>query len=138
MRKIGFTYALMNLINPFFGGIPTCHGSGGMVGHYTFGGRTGGSVILYGVFYLVLGLFFGKGFDALIGVFPLPVLGVLLLFEGLMLMLLVQDVAASKTDLPIALLVGMIASGFPYGYVVGIVVGVALHHLSHHRLRKLT
>lgn len=138
MRKIGFTYALMNLINPFFGGIPTCHGSGGMVGHYTFGGRTGGSVILYGVFYLVLGLFFGKGFDALIGVFPLPVLGVLLLFEGLMLMLLVQDVAASKTDLPIALLVGMIASGLPYGYVVGIVVGVALHHLSHHRLRKLT
>jgi MFS superfamily sulfate permease-like transporter len=138
VRKIGFTYALMNLINPFFGGIPTCHGSGGMVGHYTFGGRTGGSVILYGVFYLVLGLFFGKGFDALIGVFPLPVLGVLLLFEGLMLMLLVQDVAASKTDLPIALLVGMIASGLPYGYVVGIVVGVALHHLSHHRLRKLT
>jgi len=138
VRKIGFTYALMNLINPFFGGIPTCHGSGGMVGHYTFGGRTGGSVILYGVFYLVLGLFFGKGFDALIGVFPLPVLGVLLLFEGLMLMLLVQDVAASKTDLPIALLVGMIASGLPYGYVVGIVVGVALHHLAHHRLRKLT
>ena len=34
VRKIGFTYAAMNLLNPFVGGIPTCHGSGGMAGHY--------------------------------------------------------------------------------------------------------
>src|SRR5437763_1504603 len=54
VRSIGFTYSLMNLINPFFGGIPTCHGSGGMMGHYAFGARTGGSVILYGLLYLIL------------------------------------------------------------------------------------
>jgi len=28
IKKIGFTYSLMNLIVPFFGGIPSCHGSG--------------------------------------------------------------------------------------------------------------
>ena len=54
IRKLGLTYAAMNLLNPWFGGVPTCHGSGGMAGHYTFGARTGGSVIIYGLFYLVL------------------------------------------------------------------------------------
>ncbi len=32
VRQIGLTYSLMNLVNPFFGGIPTCHGSGGLAG----------------------------------------------------------------------------------------------------------
>ncbi len=61
-KRIGLTYSTMNLINPFFGGVPTCHGSGGMVGHYTFGARTGGSVIIYGLFYLILGLFCSAAF----------------------------------------------------------------------------
>jgi hypothetical protein len=57
-KQIGLTYSLMNLVNPFISGLPVCHGSGGMAGHYAFGGRTGGSVILYGAFYLTLGLIF--------------------------------------------------------------------------------
>jgi hypothetical protein len=52
---------LMILINPFFGGFPTCHGSGGMAGHYRFGARTGGSINISGGIYLVLGLFFSPG-----------------------------------------------------------------------------
>src|SRR5205823_12080891 len=81
VRKIGLTYSLMNLVNPFFSGIPTCHGSGGMVGHYTFGARTGGSVVIYGSIYLVLGVFFSHAFSTAVYLFPLPVLGVILLFE---------------------------------------------------------
>lgn len=30
IRKNGLTCAVMNLLNPWLGGIPTCHGSGGM------------------------------------------------------------------------------------------------------------
>jgi hypothetical protein len=56
IRKISSTYSVMNLINPFFGGVPTCHGSGGMAGHYAFGGRTGGSIVIYGSIYLALGV----------------------------------------------------------------------------------
>ena len=90
IRKIGFTYSLMNLIVPFFGGIPVCHGSGGMVGHYTFGGRTGGSIVTYGTMYLVLGLFFSYVFGEAILLFPKPMLGVILLFEGWALMKLTK------------------------------------------------
>lgn len=129
-RQISLTYGLMNLINPFFGGIPTCHGSGGMAGHYAFGARTGGSVIIEGALYAFVGLFFGRGFEAVVAVFPLPVLGVILLFEGVALMRLMRDSVSSARDLTVVLLVGLIAVGLPYGYLIGMVVGVALDHLS--------
>jgi hypothetical protein len=126
VRTIGVTYALMNLINPFFGGIPTCHGSGGIAGHYAFGARTGGSVIIYGVFYLALGLFFSGGFRTVIELFPKPILGVILLFEGLALMRLLADTAGSKAAFTLAILIGIAAVGLPYGYVVGLVGGTFL------------
>ena len=130
IRKIGLTYAAMNLISPWLGGIPTCHGSGGMAGHYAFGGRTGGSVIISGLVFVSLGLFFGPGFDQVVRAFPLPILGVLLLFEALALVWLIRDTAHSRLDLPIAALVGLIAVGLPYGYLVGMVVGTALVRLG--------
>ncbi len=130
IRKIGLTYALMNLINPWFGGVPTCHGSGGMAGHFAFGGRTGGSVVIYGLFFLGLGLFFGGGFDHLAKAFPLPMLGAILLFEALALIWLLRDTAPSRSEFPIAVLVGLLAVGLPYGYVIGLVVGTALVYLG--------
>jgi len=129
IKKIGFTYSLMNLIVPFFGGIPSCHGSGGLVGHYTFGGRTGGSVIIYGLFYVVMGLFFGTSFDEILKIFPLPVLGVILTFEGLALMVLIKDLLSKGKDFIIAMLVGIIAAGISYGFVVGLVIGTILYYL---------
>jgi len=130
IRRIGLTYAVMNLVNPWFGGVPTCHGSGGMAGHFAFGGRTGGSVIIYGLIFLILGLFVGGGFDHLARSFPLPMLGILLLFEALALIWLVRDTATSRTDFPIVVLVGLLAVGLPYGYVIGLVVGTTLAYVS--------
>lgn len=129
-RQIGWTYSLMNLVNPFLAGIPVCHGSGGMAGHYAFGGRTGGSVMIYGGLYLMLGLFFSGGFGKLVHVFPLAVLGVILLFEGLALLALVRDLADSPADFALALLVGLLAGGLPYGYVIALVVGTALAYAT--------
>jgi MFS superfamily sulfate permease-like transporter len=126
VRRISFTYSLMNLVNPFFGGVPTCHGSGGLAGHYAFGARTGGSTIIYGLFYLTLGLFFSAGFSQIIHLFPKPVLAVILLFEALVLMALVRDMVGSRSDFFIVLLVGLSAATLPYGYVAGLVVGTVL------------
>ena len=128
--KISLTYSLMNLVSPWFGGAPVCHGSGGIAGHYAFGGRTGGSVVIYGGLYLVLGIFFSRGFSAVIELFPKPVLGVILFFEALALVKLVRDVATSAAEFAIALLVGLIAFGLPYGYVIGLVLGTALAYLA--------
>ena len=129
VRKLSFTYAAMNLVNPFLGGVPTCHGSGGLVGHYTFGARTGGSIIIYGSIFLVLGLFFANGFSSVVQIFPLPVLGVLLFFEGGALMAMIRDQAADRRSFLIVILTGVIAVGMPYGYALGLVIGTALARL---------
>lgn len=127
VRGIGLTYSLMNLVNPLLGGVPTCHGSGGMAGHYAFGGRTGGSVVIYGSIYVALGLFFSSGFQKIIEIFPLPILGILLLFESLALLQLVRDVAPDRMDFALASLVGLSALFLPYGYVIGMGAGTLLH-----------
>ncbi len=129
VRKIGLTYSIMNLVQPFLSGIPTCHGSGGLAGHYTFGARTGGSVIIYGSMYLAVGLFLSKGLNQVMQIFPLPILGVILLFEALALMSLARDVARSKADLLVALAVALAAAGLPNGFLIGLVVGTVLEYL---------
>lgn len=137
IKKIGLTYSAMNLVNPFFGGVPTCHGSGGMVGHYTFGARTGGSVIIYGLFYLLLGLFFSAAFQQVIPLFPKPVLGIMLLFEAVALVLLCRDMALSLAEFAVVLVIGLCAVALPYGYVVGLVLGLVLHYAFLNRLQRL-
>ena len=137
IRKISYTYSLMNLINPFFGGVPTCHGSGGMAGHYAFGGRTGGSIVIYGSIYLALGLFLSHGFQTAIELFPRPVLGVILAFEGLVLIRLIRDMASSVADFTVVLLVALMCVGLPYGYVIGLVVGTLAAHFLKGRLQGL-
>ena len=128
VKKIGFTYSLMNLISPLFSGIPCCHGAGGMVGHYTFGGRTGGSVVIYGSLYIILGLFFGNGIQNIIKTFPLPMLGMILFFEALSLITLLKDTIPNKREFIIAILTGMIAFGLPYGFLIAMVVGTGVYY----------
>jgi len=138
IRKIGYTYSAMNLINPFVSGIPTCHGSGGIAGHYAFGGRTGGSVILYGSIYLTLGLFFAGSFQQIVTLFPKPVLGVILLFEALALIALVRDTVQPVFDFILVILIGLMAFTLPYGYVVALVAGTALAYIGKRRLAGLS
>jgi xanthine/uracil/vitamin C permease (AzgA family) len=126
VRKIGITYGMMNLVAPWFGGIPVCHGCGGLVGFYGFGARTGGAPVLYGAMYLVLGLFFAPGFGQVVHAFPMPVLGVVLLFEAVALMTLVRDIASERSSLWVAFAVAAAVVGLPYGYVVGLVAGTLI------------
>ena len=124
VTKIGWTYTLMNMISPVFGGVPVCHGSGGMMGHYTFGARTGGSLLIYGGMYLLLGLLFSQGFAQVVQIFPMPVLAVILFVEALALMTLVRDLSSDKSGLWVACMVGLMASALPYGFIVGMIAGV--------------
>jgi xanthine/uracil/vitamin C permease (AzgA family) len=128
VQKIGLTYAAMNFVNPFLGGVPTCHGSGGMVGHYAFGGRTGGSVVIYGIFYLTLGLFASGAFQQVIVFFPKPMLGAILLVEAMTLISLVRDLFGDEFQGVVAMVVAVSAVNLPYGYVVGLVGGTGLFY----------
>jgi hypothetical protein len=69
-----------------------------------------------------------RGFARLVQVFPLPILGVILLFQAVALLLLARDVAPAKADFAILLSVGLAASSLPYGYLIGLIGGTLIHH----------
>lgn len=128
-RKIGLTYSLMNIFSAFFGGIPVCHGAGGLIGHYAFGARTGGSIAIYGMLYVTLGFLCGGNVNVLAAIFPKPILGVILVFEGLCLLTLIKDTLSGKNEFVITILVALAAISLPYGYLIGMVAGTVIYNL---------
>jgi xanthine/uracil permease len=123
VRRIGLTYGLMNLLAAPLGATPVCHGSGGMAGHYAFGGRTGGSVVYYGLLYLLAGTLLSADPRAFQQLFPAPMLGVLLLVEATTLVALVRDQWGDTRAVGFAVVTGVAASTLPYGYAVVLLVG---------------
>jgi MFS superfamily sulfate permease-like transporter len=83
VRGVAIDHGLMNLVGTSMGGIPMCHGAGGMAGHVRFGARTGGSLVILGVLVLFVGLFLADSAATLLKLFPASVLGAILFFGGL-------------------------------------------------------
>jgi MFS superfamily sulfate permease-like transporter len=73
---------VMNLGSALLGGVPMCHGAGGMAGHVAFGARSGGAPIILGVILVCLAVFFSGSIQTLFGLFAHPVLGVVLFLMG--------------------------------------------------------
>lgn len=134
LRGIGRTYGVMNLLSPWLGGLPMCHGCGGLAGYYALGARTGGSVVLYGSFYLVVGALFSGAFDQVLRVFPAPVLGAILLVEAGVLVLLLRDCLGHRLALGLAGVVALVCVFAPQGYLTGMIVGCLLYYALRHRL----
>lgn len=80
---VGLSVAAMNLVGCWFGGMPTCHGSGGLAAQYKFGARSGASIIFLGLIKLLLGLIFGNSLTSLLNKFPTALLTVMVIAAGL-------------------------------------------------------
>lgn len=126
-RGLCLSIASINLLSFLVGGMPLCHGSGGLASRYRFGARTGGSNIMIGLTFLALAIFLGPHSLALIYLIPLSVLGVLLLFAGSQLALTVIDMKERKDLFVPLLMVGVtLASNLAVGFVGGIVISFLL------------
>ena len=107
-RMLATTIGCANILAGLLGGMPICHGSGGVAAHYRFGARTGGSLIILGV--LLLGLTAASGglIMNLLGLIPPWTLGVLLFFTGLQMAHLALDLVDLHERL-VALMMGIVA-----------------------------
>lgn len=128
LRGIGRTYGVINLLSPWLGGIPMCHGCGGLAGYYALGARTGGSVVIYGSLYLLVGAFFSRAFQEVLRAFPAPVLGAVLLVEAGVLLLLLREVPRTPLALGIAGVVALVCIFAPQGYLTGMIAGCILFY----------
>ena len=132
-RQISFSHGLMNLVVPFFGGIPMCHGAGGLAGQYYFGARTGGTKIIEGSIYLTLGLFFGASFTGLFSVFPRAILGAMLFLVGLELVKFGKELRFNFQLIPVALTV---LTALLSNLALGFLVGLGSYHLIQHIIKR--
>jgi hypothetical protein len=123
VRVVAIDHGIMNLVGTSLGGVPMCHGAGGMAGHVRFGARTGGALVILGGLVLFTGLFLADSVATLFKLFPPALLGVILLFGGLELASGVQGNHFGKADRYVMLLtagVGMWNMGA--GYLAGLAV----------------
>ena len=122
-RAACISMALANFVSFFMGGIPLCHGAGGLAAHYRFGARTAGSNIIIGGFFVCMTLMFGPDMVGFLHLIPMSILGVLLVFAGGQLTLTIMDLKERKALFTPMLIMGItLASNLAAGFMVGIVV----------------
>jgi MFS superfamily sulfate permease-like transporter len=98
-KAISIDHGVMNLVSVCLGGVPMCHGAGGMAGHIRFGARTGGALVILGVLVLFTGLFLSDSVVLLFQILPRSILGVILFFAGVELALVIRDLKLDKQNL---------------------------------------
>lgn len=123
-KKVALSVGMMNLLTGWFGGMPMCHGAGGLAGQWAFGARTQGSILLLGAAKVLLALLFGSTLMALAAAFPKALLGVMLLFSGLGL----AETSRKAANVPVMLLTA--AGCIALGYLPGVLIGLAATFLG--------
>jgi SulP family sulfate permease len=125
-KSLANSQGLANIGSFIFGGIPMCHGAGGLAAHYRFGARTAGSNLMIGATFLGLAVLFGPSALPILHLLPLSLLGVLLVFAGSQLCLMIKDVK-EKTDLfVVVLMLGIaLATNLGVAFLAGLIVAYA-------------
>jgi SulP family sulfate permease len=126
-RSVAFSQGIAGVASCIVGGIPMCHGAGGLAAMYRFGARTAAANLMIGGVFLVLAVFFGHGALALLKLLPKSILGVLLVFAGAQLALMVQDLTERKDFFVVLVMLGItLATNLAIAFVCGIVIAYAL------------
>jgi SulP family sulfate permease len=126
-RKACVSMALANFLSFSFGGMPLCHGAGGLAAHYRFGARTAGSNLMIGVLFAGLAIVFGNSIVQVFNLIPMSILGVLLIFAGAQLTLAMMDLDQRKDLFVTTLILGItLASNLAAGFITGMVVAHVL------------
>lgn len=107
--RLALSLGTANILAGAIGGMPVCHGAGGMTAHVSFGARTGGAPIVLGTVLLVLSVTVGASLAALLAGFPLPILAGLLAVAGVLHIALLKDLRRPSDW---AMAVGVGAIGF--------------------------
>ncbi|MBA3011798.1 MAG: putative sulfate/molybdate transporter [Proteobacteria bacterium] len=125
-KALCISMALGNLMSFFLGGMPMCHGAGGLASRYRFGGRTGGSNLISGAIFIVLALFLGEHFMGILYLLPMSALGILLIFAGAQLSLTLLDMKTRKEMFVAILILGITLAA---NLAAGFIVGIALYYM---------
>jgi len=131
---IAISTGVMNVASAALGGVPMCHGAGGMAGHVAFGARSGGAPIILGTILLCLSFFFSGAVQSIFDLFAPPVLGVILFLTGAQLALGSCDFSKNKGERFITLATAAFAM---WNVGLAFLAGLALSYIERRRLLRL-
>ena len=131
--QVATTKGLMNIVGSAFGGVPMCHGAGGMAAHVRYGAHTGGATIFLGTVFIVLALFFSDSILTLTELFPKAMLGAILMFAGIELAMSAKDVPREKSQFYLFLVTAAFSMfNIALGFILGLLLQVLINkHVLH-------
>lgn len=133
-KKVSISTGLLNLFGASVGGVPMCHGAGGMAGHVRFGARTGGATIILGTILVLAAVCFSASIETLLKIFPAPILGVILFLTGGQLALGSCDFSKDKGERFVTLATAAFAI---WNVGIAFLFGLAAYHAHRKRLFRL-
>jgi MFS superfamily sulfate permease-like transporter len=119
--RVSLSCGVGNVASALLGGMPMCHGAGGLTAHARLGARTAGMNLLLGGTLIVLGLLFAPQVPTILGLLPVWALAAFLAYAGLRHALLVSDLRGGA--LALAVVAGILGAVFSN---LAITAGVAL------------
>jgi MFS superfamily sulfate permease-like transporter len=133
-RKLMLNMGIMNVVASFFGGMPMCHGAGGLAGQYYFGARTGGASILEGLIELFIGLFLSKSIASIMAAFPMPLVGGMMFLVGIQLGKAVLKLRGWKLWLALGTAAVSVVTNMAVGFAVGLAAAYLVRGLKRRRV----
>src|SRR5215204_662566 len=81
--RLASSISIANVAAGLTGGLPVCHGAGGVTAHYRLGARTAGATLMVGALYVVLGVVLGASLPAFLHLMAPGALAGMLLFVAI-------------------------------------------------------
>ncbi|HID97157.1 MAG TPA: sulfate permease [Thermodesulfobacteriaceae bacterium] len=122
-RSVSISQGLAGIASFFLGGIPMCHGAGGLAAHYRFGARTAGSNVIIGGLFAGFALLLGDNMINLLKLLPISVLGVLLVFAGSQLAIMIRNLEEKKDYFTAVIILGIaLTSNLGIAFLAGTIL----------------
>ncbi len=122
-RRMAISVGLMNLLCVPFGGMPMCHGAGGLAAQYRFGARTGGSVVMLGAMKVIAGLLLGGVLFSTLQHYPKSILAMMVIVAGFTL---AKSSRGSLTGRPAVIVAAMVLAMVLINTLAGFVLGCVI------------
>ncbi len=127
-KALCLSMVIGNMISFLVGGMPVCHGAGGLAAHYSFGARTAGSNFIIGAILILLVILFGKGILSFLFLIPMSILGVLLLFAGSQLSMTIMDIKHHNDMFVVIWILGVtFATNLAVGFLTGLIFAYVIN-----------
>lgn len=127
--QLGFSTGAMNVGAAVLGGVPLCHGAGGLAAQHLYGARTVWKNVFEAAAALTIGLFFAPSIRPALEAFPMPLLGGLLLLVAVELLGAARGLHGWRSWIALAMVAVALASNIGIAFATGLGAAYALRVL---------